>query len=260
MKLNKYLKSLQIENETKLNKFNKKKFIKELLLEVYKKPDNLDVEDYLEVVEALVPLIDKRKMLVASFIGLMRPRYDKVEEVLNLLNYLVVNYLITVRGGVITPSFQLEGEELEHYQMFQYPLPMLCEPADAYESDGFYTGKRSLILNSDYSNNEEFNPDFLNILNKNQYYVSREMVNYINHDTLKWKSEDNPLTEENKTIFLNNFRAVMSNLLITGYTLYISWKYDHRGRAYPCGYYLNLQGNDALKSVVEFAHKEQIEG
>ena len=38
----------------------------------------------------------------------------------------------------------------------------------------------------------------------------------------------------------------------------MKYRYDYRGRTYCEGYYLNYQGNDYCKSILEFANKELI--
>jgi DNA-directed RNA polymerase len=42
-------------------------------------------------------------------------------------------------------------------------------------------------------------------------------------------------------------------------TIYLTHRYDRRGRIYCTGYHVNEQGTDYHKAVLEFADKELVE-
>lgn len=39
---------------------------------------------------------------------------------------------------------------------------------------------------------------------------------------------------------------------------YLTHRYDKRGRIYPTGYWINYQGNDFAKALIEFAEPEKL--
>ncbi len=60
------------------------------------------------------------------------------------------------------------------------------------------------------------------------------------------------------SVFYGVSVEVMEGIAELSPVLYLTHKYDRRGRCYASGYHINPQGTDYNKAVLQLAHKEKL--
>lgn len=132
--------------------------------------------------------------------------------------------------------------------------PMLIEPQllDDKNTNGYYHYKHKL-LKGKHNHGQKLNLNFLNIINGIPYSIDRDILEME-------EAEDEDEKDASKLISFYT-RAIstqdLANRLIKeGNRFYFVWSNDHRGRSYPKGYQLNIQGDDYRKALISFNKKE----
>ena len=96
-------------------------------------------------------------------------------------------------------------------------------------------------------------------MNQVEFSLNKEVLKKVKNTWNINSSKDNIRTQKQFDRF-NKYCKVAQNIMLeTGNKFYFSHRYDYRGRTYCEGYYLNYQGNDYCKAVLEFSNKEIIE-
>ena len=144
---------------------------------------------------------------------------------------------------------------------YQYPLPLIVKPKLLKHnfSSGYYMkGKESVLLNNK-STHKDVDLEHLNLMNQVEFSLNKEVLKKAKNIWNINSSKDNIRTQKQFDRF-NKYCKVAQNIMLeTGNKFYFSHRYDYRGRTYCEGYYLNYQGNDYCKAVLEFSNKEIIE-
>lgn len=166
------------------------------------------------------------------------------------------------RDEVIT-NIVLDPEEKRAMDSFMYPLPLVVEPKTVSKNSdtGYHFNTRGSIMLRDKAPSEDLNLDYINILNK----IPLKITSYKEVLELEpqWKHCDfNEGEVEQKRFNFNLFKANFKDLVYKYRNFpefYLTWKYDHRGRSYSQGYYINIQGIDIQKATIELAEPEKLD-
>lgn len=168
----------------------------------------------------------------------------------------------------ISPAFTLPAEIREEIDKYQFPLPMVVEPKKltCNSDSGYLTIKGSLIL-KDNHHEDDICLDHLNRVNSVPLSINMETVRMVRNSwrNLDKKKDDESAEDYQKRVkafekYDRTSRDVIDTLALIGAEkVYLTHKYDKRGRSYAQGYHVNTQGNDWNKSVVELANKELCE-
>lgn len=103
--------------------------------------------------------------------------------------------------------------------------------------------------------------------NNHNLKLSRKTIDYLASIPLNLIEEIVKYPQQPKADWdddtLNNFNIsqVISREIYDDYlnkTFYFNWKFDKRGRMYPCGYDINPQGDEYHKASIEFAKKKKL--
>jgi hypothetical protein len=147
---------------------------------------------------------------------------------------------------------------------FQYPLPMVVEPrtVNSNRDTGYLTGTGSLILRKNH-HEDDICLDHINRLNRIKFTINRDTAFMIKN---QWRNLDKPKEGESKLDYQKRVKAfdkydktakeVIDLLLSESETIYLTHKYDKRGRSYCQGYHVNYQGAEWNKAVIELSEKE----
>lgn len=139
----------------------------------------------------------------------------------------------------------------------QYPLPMIVMPKllKHNQSSGYYLKEKQSVLLNNNSTKKDINLNHLNLMNQVEFSINKTVLNKVSNI---WKATSE--MSQKQLMRFNHYAKWAQNLMIKqGNSFYFSHRYDYRGRCYCEGYYLNYQGNDYCKSILEFANKEIVE-
>lgn len=216
-------------------------------------------------------------------IGMFSPKWGTPQEVADqlavcveedFLDYDLDNQKLILRYGIT--------EDVEAMlARYQYPLPMITPPKKIPENQdhqtfgitGYETIKGSLVLNSTSPEgggsafeDVDICVDHLNRANRISLSLNLDVINSPEGKFIVPKRKHGEdFTEFKKRkkqaeIFFNTSLEVMEGLLAFSEEVFLTHKYDRRGRTYASGYHVNTQGTDYNKAVVELSRKEVING
>jgi len=149
---------------------------------------------------------------------------------------------------------------------YQYPPPMVIKPlpVTTNKTTGYVTIKGSIIL-KDNHHEDDTCLDHINRANKVALAINPDTARMIQN---KWRGLDKQKPHEEPADYQKRVKAfekydsmsrdLMEGLLMMTDPIYLTHKYDKRGRCYAQGYYINTQGNPWNKAVVEFANQELV--
>jgi hypothetical protein len=219
-------------------------------------------------IDLLAQMAVHKRTTVPTIVGCLRHHFDTVQKVASELERAVdanfVSYsspdkqLIVIYD--ISPHLQAELEK------YQYPLPMVVPPKELQHNldSGYLTGKSSVILRDNH-HDDDVCLDHLNRMNQIAMSLNLDVAKTIQN---KWKGLDKKAEDETWEDFKKRQKAfskydrvskdVMRILLKEGNKLYLTHKYDKRGRTYCMGFHITYQGTDWNKAVIELHEKELI--
>jgi len=164
--------------------------------------------------------------------------------------------------------YEISGSLQAELDRFQYPLPMVVEPRKLKHNlhSGYLTEKGSVILRDNYTE-DDVCLDHLNKMNQTEFTLNLDVAKTIQN---KWKGLDKKAEDETHDDFKKRKKAfekydrvakdVMEILLREGNQIYLTHKYDKRGRTYCMGFHVNYQGTDWSKAIIEFTQQEVVNG
>jgi hypothetical protein len=244
------------------------------------KQEFLQVDEIAEVVSAheidydfaitlLAQMAIHRRCKVDVLVGVLRSHYDDTQRTADEIRKCMEAGLVTYDDNfkVFITIAEPSKETQEQLSLFQYPLPMVVPPETIKDnsSNGYRIFNRGSVILKDNHHDDDVCLDHLNRVNKIKLAINGEVMQMIQN---KWRNLDKPKDGETLTEYRKRLKAfekydevsrqVMGLLLSEGNELYLTHKYDKRGRTYCQGYSLNYQGTPWNKSVIEFANKELI--
>lgn len=166
--------------------------------------------------------------------------------------------------------YEVRPETQRRLDLFQYPLPMIEKPQEVRtnKDTGYRTIRGSLILKKNHIE-EDICLDHINRLNSQALAVNQDAVQFMQNS---WKNLDKRKLGEDREEFLARQKAfrkydrtsrdVLAAMLVHQSKgedgIYLTHKYDKRGRTYAQGYHFQYQSNDWCKACVTFFHKEKL--
>lgn len=202
---------------------------------------------------------------VETIVGILSPKYGTPQEVANKLyeavNLDLLDYNFDTKRLVLIYSLTPDIEEM--LELYQYPLPSITKPKKVRNNfqTGYITIKNPIILNgSSWFSDKDVCLDHINKANSVPLTLSKEVINSVEFSKPKRKSgedadEYKKRVHQAKTFYTSS-KQVMNELLSTSDKLYLTHRYDRRGRCYSSGYHVNPQGTDYNKAVLELVNKE----
>lgn len=169
-------------------------------------------------------------------------------------------------GQVLVVIFEMSEDIEKKLAEYQYPLPMIEAPKIVRNNrqTGYQTIHGSLIL-KDNHHDDDICLDHINRVNAVPLSLNMDVVAFVQN---QWKNLDKPKEHESYQEYRERKKAfekydessrdVIAALMAQGNELYLTHKYDKRGRTYAQGYHVQYQGNDWNKSCIQFAHAEKL--
>jgi hypothetical protein len=261
---------LQLNLEHLFNKNQTLKRIREAFLEC----KDFDFIGYLNEkliepnfgLDLLVQMSLHKRTSLPILTAILRPHFDDtqrtVDEIMKageagLISWNAATQQLVVCAD-ISPEIQAEIDA------FQFPLPMVITPRPVMDNHdtGYITTRNSIILKKNH-HDDDVCLDHINRMNKIKFAIDFDTANMIKN---RWRNLDKPKLNEPESEFKKRVRAfekydrtsrqVISMLVQHGNELYLTHKYDKRGRVYCQGYHVNYQGAPWNKAVIELADKE----
>lgn len=225
--------------------------------------------DYDFAIDLLTQMAIHRRCKISVMVGILRSHYNDTQrtadEICKCAEADLVDFDPSI--GLLITVAQIGSDLQNEIDKFQYPLPMVVPPEHIKNNKA--TGYRlnsfgSVILKNNH-HEDDVCLDHLNRANKTKLCINYEVMNMIKN---KWKNLDKPKDGETLDDYRKRVKAfekydrtskdVMKLLLSEGNELYLTHRYDKRGRTYCAGYQVNYQGTPWNKAVVEFYNKETI--
>lgn len=169
-----------------------------------------------------------------------------------------------VRAGknslAVVNKVALEDELQKYIDHSAYLPPMVCKPLKLKNnfSSGYLTHKDSLILGKGNHHNEDICLDVLNIINSVPLQLSVEFLSTVEEEP-SFEIKDQDQLDQWLT-FKKQSHHFYKLMVSQGNKIYLTHKYDKRGRIYSQGYHITTQGTSYKKAMLELANEELIEG
>jgi len=261
------------EKQTELEILFNKNQLLPVLREQFKE---ISVEYHVEedrpfVEEALTQIYLHRQADVPTMVGILSPKFGTAQEVADKLllitEFDMLDYDPEKERFIV--KFDISDDIVELLDKYQYPLPMVCKPNKITNNGqtGYETIKGSVILNgSSYFKDKDVCLDHLNRANSvalalDTDVISSEQGKYIRPTRNNGEDfVDFRKRQKQSDVFYAVSIKVMDELLDVSNELFLTHKYDRRGRSYASGYHVNTQGTAYNKAVLQFANKELVEG
>lgn len=249
------------------NKFQLMKILRsefETIVDMSVAEENIEPE---MVIDALCQMYLHRQADPATLVGILSPKWGSPQVVADKLLRLVELDYFDFNEDLdrFTVSYDLSDDVKEMLDKFQFPLPMVVHPLPV--QDNFDTGylgmKGLLVLNgSDYFKDVDICLDHLNRANKVALAMNFDVINSDQGRFVKpVRAVGEDFDEYRKRLkqaeqFYQTSIAVMSQINELSDEVYLTHRYDRRGRVYTSGYHINTQGDDYRKAVLTLANKE----
>lgn len=229
----------------------------------------------LEIPEAfgfdlLAHMAIRKRANLPTLVGCLRHHFKDSQATATMLEKAAMSDLVdySSRDMQFIVRFTIDASLQAELDRFQYPLPMVIPPQPITNNltSGYLTGKGSVILKDNHTN-DDVCLDHLNRMNRTRFTINLDTAQTIQN---KWKGLDKQKPDETWDDFQKRRKAfakydsvakdVISLLVQEGNELYLTHKYDKRGRTYCMGFHITPQGTDWNKAVIELADKELLTG
>lgn len=216
--------------------------------------------------DLLVQMALHRRTTVSVLVGIMRRHLDSVQATADMLRLCVEAELVTYDSQLrqFITNFVMPHDVQEELDRYQFPLPMVIPPKEVRGNTdtGYLNSRSSLILNNNHTD-DDICLDHINRLNQIAFSINTEVVHKVKNS---WRNLDRQKEGETGEDFkrrkkaFDKFDRTCKDVigLLTDVTdrIYLTHRYDKRGRTYCMGYHVSYQGNPWSKAIIELADKE----
>lgn len=210
-----------------------------------------------------------KRATVPTLVGCLRHHCESDQATALMLEQAVQANLVeySSRDQLFIVIYEIGSALQEELNRFQYPLPMVVRPrpVETNLDTGYLNTKGSVILQDNF-HHDDVCLDHLNRINGMKLTVNLDVAKTVQN---KWRGLDRKKVDETWEKYQERKKAfekydsvakdVMATLFQTGNEIYLTHRYDFRGRTYCMGFHINYQGTDWNKAVLEFADKELLD-
>ena len=212
--------------------------------------------DYGFAITLLMELAIHKRMKYSTCIGCCYYFYKQGQKTADALFECLKAGLCNLdfNRGEIYVRYDIPEDMQKELNLFQFPMPLICKPRECTSNkiNGYYVADTgSLMLNSKVPK-YDINLEHLNRINNVRLKLTDNMTVMPNI----WKQATSEMSQKNHDKF--TVHAQIMGRIFQDRTFYLTHKYDHRGRFYDVGYFINPQGNDWQKASIELAHQEKV--
>lgn len=211
------------------------------------------VDNKPEEIKFLSALGIHKRCDVPTMVGIMYSCFNEIKDVLIFLEDMINKNTCAFEDEQFIVRFDTPKELDEEISLYQFPLPMIQKPEILMDNEdtGYLTQKRNIVLNQ--PSKADVNLDHINRINSIKLEINPEVNEYINKH---WhESYIHPMARKQFKKYKRNMYKMNCNFIDEG-KFYLTHSYDKRGRTYANGYYINYQGRDANKAVIQLKEKE----
>lgn len=261
-------KETQADLEQLYNKFQLMKILRAEFATIV----DTDIMDQSQVepamaIDALSQIYLHRQADPQTMVGILSPKYGTAQAVADKLLILVELDYFDFNEDLdkFTVKYDLSEDVKEMLERFQYPLPMVVKPEKVTDNftTGYLTIKNLLVLNgSEYFEDVDICLDHLNKANQVALTMNFDVIKSNQGKFVKpVRQVGEDFDEYRKRVkqadqFYQTTTSVMDQIAQLSDEVYLTHKYDRRGRTYASGYHVNTQGDDYRKAVLTLANKE----
>ena len=263
-------KQTQKDLETLFSKYQLIPVLREQFMEVVSPTimEDLGVEPGMAC-EAMVQIYLHRQADPATMVGILSPKFGEAQWVADKLLLVLNDYLdYDEAQQKFMVKYDVSDDVKSMLDLYQYPLPMVTPPVpvkDNYDS-GYLTIHTPVVLNgSKYFDDKDMCLDHLNRANsvaltmdfavmKSEEGKFLKPVRAIGEDFDEFQKR----VRQANTFYTTSVEA-MESLDALADQIYLTHRFDRRGRVYASGYHISTQGDDYRKSCLQLAHKEMIQ-
>lgn len=204
-------------------------------------------------------LLMQKRMTPEELMGRVYVKIKDITRISICLEKLIEKSLLIYdpdRDEIIT-AYRLNDEDEAKRLAFMYPLPMVVEPRelkDNYDT-GYLKTKYSIICRNK-AGSDDYNLDHINRVNKIPLKINTDVLRNCQN-----QNKNPPKTEQEKKNF-KKFTDAQRNIAesyVDENKFWLTHRYDKRGRIYPTGYWINYQGNDFGKAIIDFYEGEIVQ-
>jgi len=212
-----------------------------------------------------------RQADVVTMVGILSPKHGTPQEVADKLVMAAEFDLIDYNEmtGKFIVKYEVSDDVVQMLERYQYPLPMITEPNKVARNNetGYETIKNSVVLNgSPYFKDKDMCLDHLNRANSVALELNFKTITSAEGKFKQPKRKPEESFDDHRkrvrqaTVFFGSSLEIMEGLSEITDKIYMTHRYDRRGRCYASGYHINTQGTDYNKAVLGLAKKEVING
>lgn len=219
-------------------------------------------------IDFLVQMVLHKRTTLPIMVAILRHHFDDSQltaiEILKAVYADLADWNSDLKQLIVVHNISQDVQD--DLDRFQYPLPMVVEPrpVNSNRDTGYLTGTGSLILRKNH-HDDDICLDHINRMNRIPFNIDHDTAHMIKN---QWRNLDKPKDGESKLDYQKRVKAfekydhtakeVIDLLLSQGDKIYLTHKYDKRGRTYCQGYHVNYQGAEWNKAVILLADKEII--
>ncbi len=221
------------------------------------------------VVDMLAQIYLHRQADPVTMVGVLSPKHGEPQEVADKLLIAAEKDLIDydVERQRFSVVFDITDDIVALLDRYQYPLPMVTVPRLVQKNNdtGYETIRNSVVLNgSKYFDDKDMCLDHLNRANSVALTLDFDVIKSPEGRFILPKRKTGEDFEEHRkrmrqaNIFYDTSIRVMEELAEQSDELWLTHRFDRRGRCYASGYHVNTQGTDYNKAVTQLAKKELV--
>lgn len=218
--------------------------------------------------DLLIQMVLHKRTTMSTLVGILRTHFLTVQEtadhIVRAAYHGLVNYNPNAKQFVVV--FDINKHVQDDLDRYQYPLPMVVEPKEVKTNrdTGYYLSTNSIILRKNHHDDDTC-LDHINRVNRIAFSINHDTAHMIKN---KWKNLDHAKPRETQADYMKRVKAfqkydrnskdVIALVLQHGNKIFLTHKYDKRGRTYCQGYHVNYQGAPWNKAVIELYDKELV--
>ena len=178
--------------------------------------------------------------------GVLMHHFITVQECVDALTVAVEKDLMDwyPKDEKFVSRISLDKKTHETLEQYQYLPPMVRKPRKLRTNtdSGYLSIPKDSVILQDNHHEGDLCLDHLNRFNRVELVLNSKMT-------------ETPMPEKD---YLKRITTLFNMELIGDRTMWLTHKYDKRGRTYAQGYTISYQGTDYNKAVVEFANKQVV--
>lgn len=200
-------------------------------------------------------------------LGILVTSWKDIDKISRWLEKLAELDAVDYFNGRFVVRHHIPLKLAEDIEKYQFPMPMMVEPrpVTCNRETGYISLGGSIILKNNH-HNKDVCLDHINRCNRVPLTINRDTSTAVENKVANLNGAKEGETFEE---YQDRLAAWEKFVKHTGWVhdllgsvhenkFYLTHKYDKRGRTYCQGYFVNYQGHDFNKAVIEFANKEII--